>query len=133
MAQELLRAKGNYKESGNNWVLGFLGYHPTLQAKYSRTLNQDRFLAQNRDIIEDWFNLYQSMNAEYGILDEDIYNMDKNGYIMGITGNSKVVISKYQKQVFMNQVENREWVSLIKAIGTTGRRLPLFVILKGKK
>lgn len=33
----------------------------------------------------------------------------------------------------MNQAENREWASLIKAIGTTGRRLPLFVILKGYK
>lgn len=54
--------------------------------------------------------------------------MDKNGYMMGIAGSSKVVFSKYQKQA-----GNREWVSLIEAIGTSGRLLPLFVILKGKK
>ena len=59
--------------------------------------------------------------------------MDENGYMMGIAGSSKVVFSKYQKQAFMNQAGNREWASLIEAIGTTGRRLPLFVILKGKK
>ena len=133
MAEELLRAKGDYKELGKNWVSGFLGRHPTLQAKYSRTLDQDRFLAQNRDIIQDWFNLYRSIKAEYGIIDEDTYNMDENGYMIGIAGSSKVVFSKYQKQAFINQAGNREWASLIEAIGTTGRRLPLFVILKGKK
>ncbi len=130
MAEELLRAKGDYKELRKNWVSGFLGRHPTLQAKYSY---QDRFLDQNQDMIQNWFNLYRSIKAEYGILDEDTYNMDENGYIMGIAGSSKVVFSKYQKQVFMNQAGNRKWASLIEAIGTTGRRLPLFVILKGKK
>ena len=33
----------------------------------------------------------------------------------------------------MNQARDREWASLIEAIGITGQRLPLFVILKGKK
>ena len=104
-----------------------------VQAKYSRTLDQDQFLAQNQDIIQDWFNLYRSIKAEHGILDEDTYNMDENGYMMGIAGSSKVVFSKYQKQAFINQPGNREWASLIEAIGTIGERLSLFVILKGKR
>lgn len=133
MATELLQVKGDYRELGKNWVSAFLDRHPTLQAKYSRTLDQDRFLAQNRDIIQDWFELYKSIKAEYGILDKDTYNMDENRYMMGIAGSSKVVFSKYQKQAFVNQAGNREWASLIEAIGTTGQRLPLFVILKGKK
>ena len=53
--------------------------------------------------------------------------MDENGYMMGVAGSSKVVFSKYQKQAFVNQASNREWASLIEAIGT------LFVILKGKR
>ena len=89
MATELLQAKGDYRE------LGFLDRHPTLQVKYSRTLDQDRFLAQN------WFKLYQSIKVEYGILDEDTYNIDENGYM------TKVVFSKYQKQAFINQAGNR--------------------------
>ncbi len=89
MTKELLRGKGDYKELGKNWVLGFLGRHPKLQAKYSCTLDQDQFLAQNRDIRQDWFNLYRSIKAEYGILDEDTYNMDENGYLMGIAGAPK--------------------------------------------
>ena len=108
MAVELLQAKGDHKELGKNWVSGYLSRHPTLQAKYSRTLDQDRFLAQNQDIIQDWFNLYRSIKAEHGILDEDTYNMDENGYIMGIAGSSKVVFSKYQKHAFINQLGNQE-------------------------
>lgn len=52
---------------------------------------------------------------------------------MGIGGSSKVVFSKYQKQAFIKQAENRELVSLIEAIRISGQQLPLFVILKGKK
>ncbi len=50
---ELLQVKGDHKETGKNWVSGYLSRHPTLQAKYSRTLDQDRFLAQNQDTIQD--------------------------------------------------------------------------------
>ncbi len=59
--------------------------------------------------------------------------MDENGYMIGVAGSFKVVFSKYQKQAFINQASNREWASLIEAIGTTGQRLPLFVIFKGKR
>ncbi len=59
--------------------------------------------------------------------------MDESGYMMSIAESFKVVFSKYQKQVFINQAGNGEWASLIEAIVITGRRLPLFVILKGKR
>ena len=118
MVTELLQAKADYWELGKNWVLAFFNHHLILQAKYSRTLDQNRFLAQNRDIIQDWFELYKFIKAKYSIFDENIYNMDENGYMMGIAGSSKVVFSKYQKQEFVNQAGNQEWVSLIEAIGT---------------
>ena len=73
------------------------------------------------------------MKVQHKIHDEDIYNMDENGYMMGIAESSKVVFSKYQKQAFINQARNQEWVSLIEAISTTGCRLQLFVILEGKR
>lgn len=44
-----------------------------------------------------------------------------------------MVFSKYQKQAFMNQAENREQATLIEVVGTTGHQLLLFVILKDKR
>ncbi len=104
-----------------------------LQAKYSRILDQDRFLAQNQNIIQDWFNLYPSIKAEYGILDKDTYNTDENRYMINIAGSSKVIFSKYQKQTFMNQARNRDWASLIEAISTTGQRLAVICYLQRQK
>ena len=74
-----------------------------------------------------------SIKVEYGIHDNDMYNMNKNEYIMGIVGSSKVVFLKYQIQTFENQPKNREWSSLLEAIDTTSQQLPLFIILKDKK
>ena len=52
---------------------------------------------------------------------------------MGIARSSKVVFSNDKKQSFINQARNQEQATLIETIGTTGHRLPLFVILKGKR
>ncbi len=133
IAEKLLRAKQHVKELGKNWSEKFLSRHPVLQSKYSYTLDQEQFLAQNRVSILEWLNLYLSIKAQHGILDEDKYNIYENSCMMGIARSSKVVFSKYQKQAFINQAGNREWASLIEAIGITDCRLPLFDILKGKK
>ena len=117
MAEELLRAKQDFKELSKNWSEKFLSRHPVLQSKYSRTLDQERFLTQNRDSIQEWFDLYLSIKAEHSILNKDTYNMDENSNMMGIAGSSKVVFSNDQKQVFINQAGNRECLSLIEAIG----------------
>lgn len=77
MAEELLQARGDYKALGLNWTSGFLTRNPMLQSKYSRTLDQERFLAQDPVIIQQWFDFYPSIKAEYGILDEDTYNMNE--------------------------------------------------------
>ncbi len=45
MAVELLQTKDDHKELGKNWVSRYLSRHSTLQAKYSSTFDQDRFLA----------------------------------------------------------------------------------------
>ncbi len=133
MTTEFLQAGGDYRDLGRNWVSEFFNFYSTLQSKYSFTLYPDRFLAQNCNIIQNWFKPYQSIKAEYGIFDKDRYNMNENRYMMGIARSFKVVFLKNQKQTFINQAGNREWTSLIEVIGTKSQQLLLFVILKGKK
>ncbi len=58
MAKELLQARYDFKKRGKNWVARFLNRYPILQSQYSRTLDQDRFLAQNHDSIQLWLDLY---------------------------------------------------------------------------
>ena len=97
-----------------------------MQAKYSRTLDQSRFFAEETEVFQRWFDLYHSLKIRYGILDEDTYNMDKKGFMMEVAGSVKVIISKYEKQAFVTQSGNQEWVSLIEVISAgSGQKLPL--------
>ena len=131
MANKLLDARGVTIKVGINWFPAFLGRHPGLKSKYSRTLDQERYLAEDFQTIQDWFVLYASVKAQYGILDEDTYNMDEKGFMMGVAGSAKVVFSKHEKQAFVKQCGNRDWASLIEAISCR-RRLPMWCIFKGK-
>lgn len=62
MAEELLitsqGAKQDFKELGKNLSEKFLGRHSVLQSK-------ERVLAQNRDSIREWFDLYWYIGRGY--------------------------------------------------------------------
>ena len=93
MAIELLRVRENHTQLGVNWQQYILHRHPDLLAEYSRTLDQERLFAENEEIFQYWFDLFLSTKEKHGILDEDIYNMDEKGFMMGVAASAKVVIS----------------------------------------
>jgi len=49
--------------------------------------------------------------------------MDEKGVMMGLIGKVRVIVSKYDKKIYMTQPGNREWVSLIECISLDGRRI----------
>ncbi len=49
MAEELLRAKQDFKQLGKNSLEKSLSRHLLLQSKYICTLDQKQFLAENHD------------------------------------------------------------------------------------
>ena len=84
-------------------------------------------------MINAWFKLVEETRQAYGILDEDSYNFDETGFIMGVAATSKVVTSfDTIGRAVTIQPGNREWVTTIKCINASGWCLPPFVILSGK-
>ena len=59
--------------------------------------------------------------------------MDKKGVAMGVIGKTMVIIPKKEISQYMTACGNREWVTLIEAIGLSGRSLKPWVIFKGKQ
>ena len=57
--------------------------------------------------------------------------MDKKGFMKGILDNIKVIISRNNKEVFIIQPGNRDWVSIIECILTIDYVLPPFIIFPG--
>jgi hypothetical protein len=73
------------------------------------------------------------MKAEHGIADEDTWNFDESGFIMGKISSQLVVtgLEKPRKQKKL-QPSDREWVTLVQGASATGRVIPPFLIFAGK-
>ena len=77
--------------------------------------------------------LVRNVITKYDILDSDIYNFNKTGFLMGMLNHAKVVTtSNHKNKPRTKQPNNHEWVSVIQTICTDGYALPPYVIMKGK-
>ena len=70
---------------------------------------------------------------EYGIHEDDIWNFDETGFAIGLCTTSKVITSTERSERPRIVIQgNREWVTIIKCIGSNGCCIPPLIILKGK-
>src|SRR6266498_4475509 len=119
----LLRARNDFKPLGVRWYTQFLNRHPEFKLKYSRSLNQDRIDITDYGVIERWFNLFNEMRQKYGVVNNDIYNMDEKAIAQGLIENAKIIVRRHDLKRFMIQPGNRDWVSLIECISIEGYTL----------
>ncbi|KAK1843585.1 transposase [Colletotrichum chrysophilum] len=72
------------------------------------------------------------MMAKYGINNEDLYNFDETGFMMGvITGSMVVTRADRHGKAKSVQPGNREWATVIECINSRGWCIPPFVIVRG--
>jgi hypothetical protein len=133
MAVELLKAKGDTKSLYKNWPQSFLRRHPDLYSRFVSPLDKSRALAGDEEQIRHYFALFKKTKEEYNIHDDDVYNMDEKGVMMGVLAKLHIVVSRSQKKPFITQPGSREWVSMIECICRDGRVLSPWIIFKGKQ
>ena len=127
----LLLAERQESPVGVNWVSNFINRRSEIQTKFSRKYDYKRALCEDPQVIEGWFRLVQNVKVKYGILEEDIYNFDEAGFMMGVIATAKVVTSsEARNRPKRAQPGNREWVSIIQGINSTGWTIPPFIIFK---
>jgi hypothetical protein len=106
MADALLAARGQNPSPqpvGKNWVSRFVNNQSKLQTKWN-----------------------------WKILDDDVYNFDENGFMMGVAATSKAVTSSDTVgRAVVVRPGNRDWVTTIECINASGWCIPPFVILSG--
>ena len=135
MANLLLAARGSIPSIsvGQNWVTNFVKRHPMLSSRFSRRYNYERAKCEDPKIISEWFSLVQKTILQYGIDPDDIYNFDETGFAMGLIATAKVITRReYYGRRALLQPGNREWVTAIECINSSGWALPPCVIFKGK-
>ena len=118
---------------GQKWVYNYVQRHHCLQTKYTRKYDYQRALCEDYSIIRGWFNLVRNTIAKYGILEEDIHNFDETGFQMGVIATAKVVTGRERAgKAIAIQPGNREWVTVIESIDSTGDGPLPVIILEGK-
>ncbi|EED16242.1 transposon, putative [Talaromyces stipitatus ATCC 10500] len=118
MANYLLSQRGN-QQVGEKWVYNLIQRRPEIESKFSRKYNYERAKCEDPKLIQEYFDRVREVISKYGILPEDIYNFDETGFAMGLCATAKP--------------GNREWVTAIEAINSTGWALPSYIIFKAKK
>ena len=130
LAQLLFSARIPSTIIGKNWVNRFVKRNPGLISKYTRKYDYQRAKCEDPNLIKSWFTRVQKTIQEYGILDEDIYNMDETGFQMGVAGTYRAICGLETKQKDARSVQpgNREWVTAIVCISAAGWALPPQII-----
>jgi hypothetical protein len=82
IANDLLAERGG-EPVGKHWVDNFKTRTPEIKLKRSRPYNRQQALNEDPRVITPWFKLVANTKAKYGIGDDDTYNFDKTGFIMG--------------------------------------------------
>jgi hypothetical protein len=110
----LILAGRNGRKVGTNWPSTFVKRHPELKTRFNRKYDYQRAKNEDPKVIGDWFELVRNVKAKYGILDEDTYNFDETGFIMGVIRTELVVTgTERRNRPKTVQPGNREWVTVI--------------------
>jgi hypothetical protein len=128
-----LRAERQLGHVGTNWPSTFVKRCPELTTKFNRKYDYKRALCEDSGVIQGWFSLVANIKAKYGILDEDTFNFDESGFMMGqISTGLVVTASERRGRPKAVQQGNREWTTVIQGINATGWAIPPFIIFKGR-
>ena len=82
MADKLLAERGA-GQVGKQWPRNFVKRTDSLTTRFNRPYDRQRALCEDPTAIEAWFELIARTKATYGICNEDTYNFDETGFIMG--------------------------------------------------
>ena len=132
MADLLLMMRGA-KRVGKQWAYRFIRRHPELKTRFSRAYDFQRALCEDHSLINAWFQLVANMRTKYGIQDEDFYNFDEIGFMIGVIC-AGMIVTRADRRGRGKQLQpgNREWATAIECVSSDGFILPSFLIIQGK-
>ncbi|KAL2024726.1 hypothetical protein VTK56DRAFT_6927 [Thermocarpiscus australiensis] len=109
MANQLLRVR-DAPPVGKLWAHNFVKRQPALRTRWSRRYDYQRAKCEDPKVIGEWFILVWNVKAKYGIVDDDVYNFDETGFIMGIIFAGMVVTtSDGRGKAKLAQPGNSDW------------------------
>ncbi len=75
----------------------FVKQHLELKVKFNCKYDYRRALCKDPEVIQGWFSLVANIKAKYGILDDDTYNFNETGFIIGQIS-TRAVVTALERQ-----------------------------------
>jgi hypothetical protein len=130
MANRLLAARGA-NQVGVHWPRNFVKRTDSLTTRFNRAYDRQRALCEDPVLIRDWFELVEQTKVKFGICDEDVYNFDEAGFIIGVILTGAVVTAlERQGRLKVVQLGNSEWTTVIQGVNAKGWAILPFIIFK---
>jgi hypothetical protein len=82
MAEKLLAAR-DAGQVGVHWARNFVKRTDALTTRFNRAYDRQRALCEDPVLIKTWFELVEQIKAKYGICNDDVWNFDEAGFMMG--------------------------------------------------
>ena len=120
--------KGCSAEWATRWMTRNQSWFRTIRAK---TLAAERKAVHNIEDFNNHFRDFQCAIVEFGIAQDDIYNMDETGFRIGCLGGRVVITHSSSRVVYLADPEVRDWITAIETISANGKTIPPMLILSG--
>jgi hypothetical protein len=117
---------------GRNWVPRFIQRHPHLQVAIGRRIETVRMDGATRPVLAAWFDAYTEVVQQFGITQENTYNMDESGFSIGTMESTRIILDSTLRTKHQAHPGRQEWVSMVECICADGTILPPLGIFKGK-
>jgi RecB family endonuclease NucS len=82
MANKLLAVRG-VGEVGQKWPSNFVRRTDSIRTRLDRACDRQRALCEDPVLIRSWFKLTEETKTKYGICNDDVYNFDEAGFMIG--------------------------------------------------
>jgi hypothetical protein len=82
IADRILATRGGGQVS-IQWPRNFIKRTDSLTTRFNRAYDRQRALCESPMLIRSWFELVEQTKLKYSILDKDVFNFNKAGFIIG--------------------------------------------------
>ena len=132
-ANRILEAAGDTgKHVSANWATRWLSRNiEWLKTIRAKTLAAERKVVHDKEDFERHFYDFQYAIQDFGVSQEDVYNMDETGFRIGCLAGRVVITHATTKAVYLADPDARDWITAVETISAGGKTIPPMLILAG--
>ncbi len=129
------QAKNSKHMMSKNWFSHFLKRHFELNTAWSTDLNKKCAVVSISEQVKFFLLSLQKLHQKYGVLSEDIYNMNEKECVLSFNEHVQVMIcwGHHLTDQQWTISDNRDYVTVVEEVSTTDFLISSLVIFKNKK